>query len=119
MSKSSKGSPAKAETVAVVVSGPEVYTLNDKALALSAIVAPMATLQTPDKALGRAWRSAAYTQPNTRVAALATILAVAPCTAEQAQAALAAGKLAGLNLGTGTPRSYVKAFIKNGYMTKV
>lgn len=94
-----------------------VYSLNDKALALATAEIAGNTLQTPEKGLGRAWRQAGYTASNTRVGALATVLAACgeSFTAEQAQAALTAAKKDGLNLGTGTPRSYVAAFIKNGY----
>jgi hypothetical protein len=106
----------KADITAPATDAP-VYTLNEKAQAMAELVIGTPTLQTPAKGLGRAWRAAGHTAPNTRVAALAAILASTDgqFTAEKAQAVLTAEKAAGLNLGTGTPRSYVAAFIKNGY----
>jgi len=100
-------------------STPEVvrFTLNEKAMTLASQEIGAATLQTPDKGLGKAWRTAGFTRPNTRVAALATVLATCgeEFSAADAEAALRAAKADGLNLGTGSPRSYVVAFIKNGY----
>jgi hypothetical protein len=100
-------------------STPEVvlFTLNDKAMALASAEIGTPTLQTPDKGLGKAWRAAGFTRPNTRVAALATVLQECgeEFSAAEAEAALRAAKADGLNLGTGSPRSYVVAFIKNGY----
>jgi hypothetical protein len=107
---------SKSTTVAAPAA--PLFTLNDKASALAAVDAASATLQTPEKGLGREWRKAQYTAPNTRVGALRVLADVVPCTAEAAQAALAKAKAEGLNLGTGTPRSYVVAFVKNGYLTK-
>lgn len=98
------------------------YTLNEKALELaSSVEAPGFTLQTPDKGLGKAWRAAGHKAPNTRVYALATILANCgeTFTQEQAEAALKAARDAKvLNLGTGSPRSYAVAFVKNGYFAQ-
>jgi hypothetical protein len=95
------------------------YALNEAATKLAALgLEAAATLQAGEHR-GPAWRAANYRAPNTRAGALAAIASAAngqPITAEAAQAALAAAKLAGLNLGTGTPRSYVKAFVKNGYL---
>jgi hypothetical protein len=99
-----------------------VYTLNEKAMGMAELVIGTNTLQTPaGQKLGREWRKAGHTAPNTRVAALAMVLAECGTefTAEQAQAALTAGKASGLNLGTGTPRSYVAAFVKNGYFAAI
>jgi hypothetical protein len=113
----------KKSTVITPVAAPAVdaplYALNEKAQAMAELVVGTPTLQTPAKGLGKAWRAAGHTAPNTRVAALAAILAGTDgqFTAEKAQAVLTAEKAQGLNLGTGTPRSYVAAFIKNGYFT--
>jgi hypothetical protein len=111
----------KQAVIAEATTATPVYTLNEKAAAMAALVVGMPTLQTPAKGLGRAWRTAGYQAPNTRVAALAAILA--ECndvfTAETAQAVLTEAKANGLNLGTGTPRSYVAAFVKNGYFTAI
>lgn len=96
-----------------------VYTLNPAALALAAQGSNgNPTLQAPSKGLGKGWRAPNYRAPNTRAAACAAIQAAcgATFTALQAQGALAAARTAGtLNLGTGTPASYCKAFVKNGY----
>jgi hypothetical protein len=104
----------------VAVSAPVLFTLNDKARAMAELEIGGPTLQTPEKGLGKAWRQAGFTRPNTRVAALAAILATCgdEFTAPAAESALAAAKKEGLNLGTGSPRSYVVAFIKNGYLTQ-
>lgn len=98
-----------------------VYTLNQAATALATAVTPGNTLQAPQKGLGLAWRAAGYKAPNTRAAALAAVMAAhnGPFTLDQAQATLQAAKTAGLNLGSGTPRSYAVAFVKNGYFVQV
>jgi hypothetical protein len=110
----------KQKAEVVEVSTPVLFTLNDKARAMAELEIGGPTLQTPGKGLGKGWRLAGYTQPNTRVAALAAILATCgdKFTAPDAEAALASAKKEGLNLGTGSPRSYVVAFIKNGYLTQ-
>lgn len=95
-----------------------LYTLNAKAAALAAAGANAGkTLQAPAKGLGLQWRAAGYTAPNTRALALAVVAALGGTfTLAQAQAALQAAKAAGtLNLGSGTPGSYCKAFVANGY----
>ena len=93
--------------------------LSAKALQLATAGTTAAnTLQAPQKGLGMAWRVPGYKATNTRALALATILAACgeEFTADQAQRALDAAKKAGtLNLGSGTPNSYVKAFLGNGY----
>lgn len=92
------------------------YMLNEKAHTLAAQGAEAAlTLQRSAPGFGVAWRANGKTAPNTRAQALAAIAALAPgFTAEAAQKALAEMHKAGI-LGSGTPRSYVAAFIKNGY----
>ena len=110
---------AKKQDQAVTVPAVELLNLNAKASELAKLGADAAhTLQAPSKGLGLAWRNAKHTAPNTRASALAAIQAAHPegCTMEQAIAALQAAKLGGLNLGSGTPRSYVKAFMANGYL---
>lgn len=114
---------APVEAPAVAVAAPAaapatLYALNAKAAALAAAGAAAGkTLQAPSKGLGLAWRVAGYTAPNTRALALAVVAALGDTfTVEQAQAALQAAKAAGtLNLGSGTPGSYCKAFVANGY----
>lgn len=103
------------------VSTVPAYVLGEKAAALVAAEQVKATLQAPTKGLGREWRAPGYTAANTRVGALAAVLAYAGerFTAEQAQQALIKAKTEGLNLGTGSPRSYVVAFVKNGYFAPV
>jgi len=99
----------------------ELLMLNAKATELAKLGADdkaPSTLQAPSKGLGLAWRAAGHKAPNTRCYALAAIQAAYPngCTVEQAVSALSAAAKAGLNLGSGTPRSYVKAFVANGYL---
>ena len=104
------------------VAQPVMYTLNEKAVALAALgLQAGPTLQAPPgEKLGAAWRAPKYTASNTRAGALAAILAATQdgaISALGAQNALQDAKKDGLNLGTGTPRSYVKAFIANGYLS--
>lgn len=96
------------------------YTLNAKAAALAAQgSAAGPTLQRSAPGFGVAWRANGKTAPNTRAQALAAIAAIpAPFTVAAAQAALAPLGKAGV-LGSGTPRSYVAAFVKNGYLAPV
>lgn len=108
---------AKTEVeVAAPTTGAPTYSLNEKAQLLAdqgANAGP--TLQRSAPGFGVAWRANGKTAPNTRAQALAAIAALAPgFTAEEAQKALAEMHKAGV-LGSGTPRSYVAAFIKNGY----
>jgi len=81
-----------------------------------------ATLQAPSKGLGQAWRQAGYKAPNTRAIALNALQAHYPSgfTFAQAVACLQVGVKAGaINLGSGTPNSYCKAFVANGYFTEL
>ena len=106
-----------APTTQTPASGP-LYTLSAKAVALATATTPGNTLQRPAPGLGMAWRTAGHTAPNTRAGALAVVLAASngqPFTQAQAQAWLQAAKASGLNLGSGTPGSYAKAFVGNGY----
>jgi hypothetical protein len=108
---------AKTEVeVAAPTTGAPTYSLNEKAQLLAAQGANAGpTLQRSAPGFGVAWRANGKTAPNTRAQALAAIGAIgAPFTAEEAQKALAEMHKAGI-LGSGTPRSYVAAFIKNGY----
>ena len=110
---------AKKQDQAVTVPAVELLNLNAKAVELAKLGGEAAhTLQAPSKGLGLAWRAAGHKAPNTRASALAAIQAAYPngCTIEEAVSALQAAKLGGLNLGSGTPRSYVKAFVANGYL---
>lgn len=110
---------APAVAVAAPAAAPAtLYALNAKAAALAAAGGNAGkTLQAPSKGLGLGWRAAGYTAPNTRAMALAVVAALGETfTVAQAQAALQAAKAAGtLNLGSGTPGSYCKAFVANGY----
>ena len=106
-----------APTTQTPASGP-LYTLSAKAQALATAQQVGNTLQRPAPGLGMAWRTAGHTAPNTRAGALAVVLAASngqPFTQAQAQAWLQAAKASGLNLGSGTPGSYAKAFVSNGY----
>lgn len=95
-----------------------LYTLSAKAQALATAQQVGNTLQRPAPGLGMAWRTAGHTAPNTRAGALAVVLAASKgeaFTQAQAQQWLQEAKAAGLNLGSGTPGSYAKAFVGNGY----
>ena len=92
------------------------YTLNPTALALAAqgAAAPN-TLQRSAKGQGKAWRTTGKAAPNTRAQACAVLATLAtPFTFAQATGALA-GLHAGGVLGSGTPNSYCKVFVQNGY----
>jgi hypothetical protein len=94
------------------------YSLSAKAAALASQgSAAGATLQRPAAGLGMAWRAPRHKGINTRAMALAAVLEACgdKFTAEQAHKALTAAKANGLHLGAGSPTSYVKAFIANGY----
>lgn len=99
------------------------YALNAPARALADQgheAAP--TLQKLGKDTDPAWRTHGYKATNTRAIALAVILQELGqgFTAGEAQAVLSKHHKAGhLNLGSGTPASYVKAFVKNGYFAPV
>jgi hypothetical protein len=99
------------------------YTLNAKALELAALGANAGpTLQAPSKGLGQAWRAQGYKAPNTRAIALSALAQHYPngFTFAQAVACLQVGVKAGaINLGSGTPNSYCKAFVANGYFTEL
>jgi alkylhydroperoxidase/carboxymuconolactone decarboxylase family protein YurZ len=69
--------------------------------------------------LGKEWRKPGHKAPNTRAIALSAVLAATggkPFTQEQARLALVAIKD---QLGSGTPNSYAKAFVGNGYFQAV
>lgn len=102
----------------------QLYTLNPHAQVLAqqgATNQAATTLQRSAPGHGMAWRATGKRAPNTRAHALATVAAGAngkPFSALQAQGWLQAAVKAGtLHLGSGTPASYVKAFIKNTYFT--
>ena len=106
---------AKTKTSPETTSVP-TYELDEKAVKIAETVdSPRATLQRSAVGFGRAWRQHGVAKPNTRALALSAIWQVAPCTAEEAAAALRPLAEQGI-LGSGTPRSYVVAFIKNGYL---
>ena len=65
----------------------------------------------PDAKYGRDWRVPGTTRPNTRAAALDELKLQGSFTFEEGMAVLK-----GLPLGSGTPRSYLKAFIASGYV---
>lgn len=107
---------AKTHEVEPTTEGAPTYVLSEKAAALAAAgAAAKDTRQRTAPGFGLAWRAHGKDAPNTRAQALAAIAAIgAPCTAAQAATALTALHKAGV-LGSGTPRSYVVAFVKNGY----
>jgi hypothetical protein len=96
------------------------YTLSANASALAAQGGDAAnTLQRSAPGFGAAWRAHGAQRPNTRAQALAAIGALkAPFTAQDARSALVSLHKKGI-LGSGTPRSYVVAFVKNGYLVPV
>ena len=99
-----------ATTTTTAAATTTTYTISAKAQ----IVADRVTLQRPAPGMGKAWRTAGYKAPSLRhqaIAAIATATNGKPFTAEQAMAALA-----GVALGSGTPNSFVKAFIACGYL---
>jgi hypothetical protein len=99
------------------------YTLSGKAQELAKLGAEAGlTLQAPSKGLGQAWRAPGHKAPNTRAVVLNALQAHYPSgfTFAQAVACLAAGAKAGaVHLGSGTPNSYCKAFVANGYFEEV
>lgn len=94
----------------------ERYVLSSKAQA----VRTQATLQGAHLKAGKDWRKAGFTAVNTRVAVVDTLAALqelTECAFTMSQALSALAELhAAKHLGSGTPRSYVKAFIANGYL---
>lgn len=89
------------------------YTISAKAQTIANNV----TLQRPAPGMGKAWRTAGYKAPSLRhqaITAIANATNGKPFTAEQAMAALK-----GVALGSGTPNSFVKAFIACGYLAPV
>ena len=108
---------APATTAPATVAAP-TYTLSAAALALAAQGTGAGnTLQRTQVGLGKAWRTTATAAPNTRAVVLAAIAAATngkPFTAAQAQAAIPRTAC-----GSGSPRSYVVAFVKNGYFAPV
>lgn len=116
-------------TVVIVPVAPEqgvqLYKLNGPAASLAAqgaSAAPTLQKKGDPKHSDPNWRSANHKATNTRAIALATIMAnfAGPFSAAEAQKLLSiANKEHGLHLGSGTPASYVKAFIKNGYFAPV
>ncbi len=107
---------APAPVIVATPSKAPLFTLNPAAALLAAQgAAARLTLQSPTKGLGQQWRAPNYQAPNLRAIALANISALgATFTELQAQ-----GALKGTALGSGTPRSFVVAFIKNGYLMPV
>jgi hypothetical protein len=103
--------PANAATAAPT----QLYGLNAKAAALAAAgTAAGNTLQRPAPGLGMAWRQPKHTAPNTRAVALATLVQAHGATFSHTQALATLATIKPV-LGAGSPASYIKAFIKNGY----
>jgi hypothetical protein len=110
---------------APVVNGPQLYVLNGPATnlareGLSGSVRETLQKAGDPKAANPEWRNMGHKAPNTRALALAVIVQTLGARFSEAQArkALADAKAAGtLHLGSGTPASYVKAFIGNKYFS--
>lgn len=110
-------SKAKTAPVATVVEAPAVTSTNAAYQLAGKAASDRATLQAGAKTgLGKGWRAAATAKPNSRLTALATLQALGDTFTEaEAMAALATVKA---DLGSGTPRSYYKAFLACGYITE-
>lgn len=104
---------AVAAPVAVV--GGVTYSITTKAQA----IAPHLTLQRGcTVAVGAHWRNNGHKATNTRAVVITTLAALGTTfTHAQAVAALAPLKAAAI-LGSGTPASYLRAFVKSGYLTQ-
>jgi len=102
---------ASGEIVAPAVVGAPSFKLAGKA------AQDRATMQAGAKTgMGMAWRSVAAPATNTRLVALAQLQALGDTFTEaEALAALAQIKA---KLGSGTPRSYWKAFTTSGYIAQ-
>jgi hypothetical protein len=90
--------------------------------ALSAKTArAMDTLQAGAKTgKGTQWRTVAQARPNTRAVALQAIASAANADgAISEQGVLAALATVKEFLGSGSPRSYLRAFTASGYLTKI
>lgn len=115
MAKPKQVTTTTTNTPAVVAATNSNPTYNLSAQAALVAAGAGNTLQNAKSGLGKAWRTTAQAKPNTRTSALQAIAAIpAPFTLAQAQSALATLHSAG-TLGSGTPRSYCVAFVKNGY----
>lgn len=86
------------------------FVLTDKAQ----MVAARETLQR-GAITGSDWRKGALKAPSLRNGAIATLAAAAGKDGTIVESAALAA-LAGINLGTGTPRSFLKAFVASGYV---
>jgi hypothetical protein len=87
-----------------------VFALSEKAVA----IAERPTLQAPAKGLGKGWRQAGHKAPSLRHGAIQAIVKASKRGVITEEDALAA--LAGVPLGAGTPRSFFKAFVEQGYL---
>ena len=116
----SKQAKTPAVVAAPAAAEAAVYTLGDKAMVVLATERLTrqrdAQVVTP-KAVGHWAKVNGATRPNTRAAALAAMEAVAPATLAAMRSALGDLHKAG-TLGSGTPASYVAAFVKNGYLVE-
>lgn len=123
MARTKKTTAATTETV-VATNVAQATTGNGRSAASEAyILAKAATTRTTIQAgaktgLGRNWRAAGAPKLNSRVTALAAIaeLGDGPHTEMDIMKALAGVKE---HLGSGTPRSYFRAFVASGYLVSV
>lgn len=100
--------------VVTVDHGDVLYRLTEK----TGLIRSGDTLQTPKKGLGAEWRKAGHKAPSVRHNAIAALAAVANSHGIIAESdALQA--LKSVSLGTGTPRSFIRAFVANGYLAVV
>ena len=93
------------------------YKLSERALAV--LVAPVQ--QTKQRAIPTQngtieWRSASVLRPNTRYAVLGVLRNKGDATLT---ALVSAVKVSGVPLNSGTPTSYIRAFVNNGYLVPI
>lgn len=115
---SAKPVAAVGTTKAAFTASPStVYTISGKA---AASIRNMPTLQRGcTVAVGAQWRANDYKAPNTRHIVIGVLANLGEeFTYAQAAAALAPLK-ADATLGSGTPASYIRAFVKCGYLEEV
>lgn len=105
--------PAAPAEVAPAATSGTVYTITAKAK----VIAPHLTLQRGcTVAIGPNWRAGQHKATNTRAVVIEVLAELGTTfTRDQALAALAPLKAAAI-LGSGTPASYLAAFVKAGYL---
>lgn len=94
------------------------HSAASEAYILAKAAAPRTTLQAGAKTgLGKGWRAAGAPKLNSRVTALASIAALGEGPHTEMDIMKALGEVKA-DLGSGTPRSYFRAFVASGYLVK-